>query len=223
MARIGRPAARHRSNRPVATLSAARRLAHGHARPCTLAGPAARWRPGQPGTTMLRALDDLIERRIRDAQREGQFDDLPGAGKPLVIADDPLVPEEVRLAFRVLKNAGFVPAEVAALKDIDLLIAQIVDEAAAHDGDGAVAGDDDEFAAMPGAQRCDRFGAGGPDGRCGQGEARAGGAGEPSGRRAARRLLALTMALERQGINLTTHSALAYRRALIRRLQRGER
>lgn len=125
---------------------------------------------------MLRALDDLIERRIRDAQREGQFDDLPGAGKPLVIADDPLVPEEVRVAFRVLKNAGFVPAEVAALKDIDLLIAQSVDEA-----------------------------------------------GESSGRRAARRLLALTMALERQGIDLTTHGALAYRRALMRKLQRGER
>lgn len=127
---------------------------------------------------MLRALDDLIERRIRDAQREGQFDDLPGAGKPLVIADDPLVPEEVRVAFRVLKNAGFVPTEVAALKDIDLLIAQIVDEAAAQDCDG---------------------------------------------RAAAGRLLALTMALERQGIDLTTHGALAYRRALMRKLQRGER
>lgn len=177
---------------------------------------------------MLRALDDLIERRIRDAQREGQFDDLPGAGKPLVIADDPLVPEEVRVAFRVLKNAGFVPAEVAALKDIDLLIAQIVDEAAAQAGDGVVT-QGDELAAIPGEERCAGITAGGDDDRHGRSEAGTRESGEPidcrapAGRRAARRLLALTMALERQGIDLTTHSALAYRRALMQKLQRGER
>ncbi|HMN82946.1 MAG TPA: DUF1992 domain-containing protein [Burkholderiaceae bacterium] len=163
----------------------------------------------------MRALDDLIERRIRDAQRAGQFDDLPGAGKPLVIADDPLVPEEVRVAFRVLKNAGFVPTEVAALKDIDLLIAQIVDEETAQAGD--------ERAATGGCAPRDEAAGRDDEDRHGGEDPPGADAGEPSGRRAARRLLALTMALERQGIDLTTHSALAYRRALIRKLQRGER
>lgn len=61
---------------------------------------------------MLRALDDLIERRIRQAQEEGQFDDLPGQGRPLALDDDALVPEEVRAAYRVLRNAGLVPPEL---------------------------------------------------------------------------------------------------------------
>lgn len=56
--------------------------------------------------------DALVEERIQDAMRRGEFDDLPGAGKPLELDDDRLVPEEVRAAYRVLKNAGFIPPEV---------------------------------------------------------------------------------------------------------------
>lgn len=59
-----------------------------------------------------RSLDAIVEERIQAAIARGELDDLPGAGKPLVLDDDPLVPAEVRVAYRVLKNAGFVPAEV---------------------------------------------------------------------------------------------------------------
>ncbi len=48
----------------------------------------------------------------------GDLDDLPGAGKPLELDDDALVPEDLRLAYRILKNAGYVPAEVGALNEI---------------------------------------------------------------------------------------------------------
>ena len=49
---------------------------------------------------------------------EGAFDDLPGRGRPLNLDDDALVPAEMRLAYRVLKNSGFLPAEVSLRKEI---------------------------------------------------------------------------------------------------------
>ena len=48
----------------------------------------------------MKFLDALAEDRIREAERAGQFADLPGAGKPLDLDDDRLVPEEVRVAHR---------------------------------------------------------------------------------------------------------------------------
>jgi Domain of unknown function (DUF1992) len=63
-------------------------------------------------------LDFLAERRIAEAVSRGEFDDLPGAGRPLDLTDDVLVPEELRVAYRILKNAGFVPPEVEALNQI---------------------------------------------------------------------------------------------------------
>ena len=56
--------------------------------------------------------DAIIESKIAEAQRAGAFDDLPGAGKPLDLTEDKLVPEDLRMAYRILKNAGFVPAEI---------------------------------------------------------------------------------------------------------------
>lgn len=74
---------------------------------------------------MLKALDDLIETRIRDAQSRGEFDHLPGAGRPLPDEDFAGVPEELRVAVRILKNAGCVPAEVEALRDLDAMVMQL--------------------------------------------------------------------------------------------------
>ena len=44
------------------------------------------------------------EQRILEAQTQGVFDDLPGAGAPLKLDDDAMVPEELRAAYRILKN-----------------------------------------------------------------------------------------------------------------------
>ena len=63
-------------------------------------------------------LDNLVEQRIREAQEKGEFDDLPGAGAPLDLEDDALVPEELRAAYRLLKNAGFLPPELEAHGEI---------------------------------------------------------------------------------------------------------
>ena len=62
--------------------------------------------------SFLCALDAMAEARIEEAMREGAFDDLPGIGRPLALDDDALVPEELRAAYRVLRNAGFVPPEM---------------------------------------------------------------------------------------------------------------
>jgi len=61
-------------------------------------------------------LDFLAEKAIQDAIARGELDALPGAGRPLNLDDDALIPEELRLAYRILKNAGCVPAEVEKLK-----------------------------------------------------------------------------------------------------------
>ena len=70
-------------------------------------------------------LDFLAEKAIQDAIARGELDDLPGAGRPLELDDDALIPEELRLAYRILKNAGYVPAEVQALGEIAQLEALV--------------------------------------------------------------------------------------------------
>jgi len=67
----------------------------------------------------------LAENRIAEAIARGEFDHLPGAGKPLELDDDALVPEEERLALRIMKNAGFVPAEVERFAELQRLLAAL--------------------------------------------------------------------------------------------------
>lgn len=63
----------------------------------------------------------------------GDLASLPGAGRPLELDDDPLVPEDVRMAYRVLKNAGFVPPEVEQLREIAALEDVVLRDADADD------------------------------------------------------------------------------------------
>jgi len=72
---------------------------------------------------LLPAYETLIEQRIREATARGEFDDLPGAGEPMQLDDDLLVPEEVRVAHRILKNAGYVPPEAQQISEVNQLIA----------------------------------------------------------------------------------------------------
>jgi hypothetical protein len=50
--------------------------------------------------------EKIAARCILEAIGHGEFDDLPGKGRPLHLADDTLIPAELRLAFRILRNAG---------------------------------------------------------------------------------------------------------------------
>jgi len=63
-------------------------------------------------------LHRLVEDRIQKAQEEGVFDNLPGKGKPLNLEDDSTIPEDLRLTFKVLKNAHCLPIEMELRQEI---------------------------------------------------------------------------------------------------------
>ena len=69
--------------------------------------------------------DILADQRIASALTRGEFDNLPGAGRPLVFADDLFTTPEQRMANHVLKNAGFTPREVLVRKEIARLRKEI--------------------------------------------------------------------------------------------------
>lgn len=70
-------------------------------------------------------LDQWAERHILDAQNKGDFDNLPGCGEPLTLDDDLHIPPELRVSYRLLKNAGCLPPELEhrreAVELVDLL------------------------------------------------------------------------------------------------------
>ena len=77
-------------------------------------------RPSTP-TGALSFVEALAEQRILEAQRKGEFDDLPGKGKPLEIEDLSQVPEDLRMGYKILKNARVLPPEAELIKDIHIL------------------------------------------------------------------------------------------------------
>ncbi|MDH3760768.1 MAG: DUF1992 domain-containing protein [Gammaproteobacteria bacterium] len=66
-------------------------------------------------------IDTLAEEQILSAIRRGEFDDLPGEGQPLMLDDDSVIPEELRVAYRLLRNAGCLPPELTLRNEIQQL------------------------------------------------------------------------------------------------------
>ena len=66
-------------------------------------------------------IQSIAERRIEESMARGDFDDLPGRGRPLELEDDSHVPPELRMAYKVLRNAGCVPPELAERTEISNL------------------------------------------------------------------------------------------------------
>lgn len=62
-------------------------------------------------------LTQLAEKRIEEARDRGELDNLPGRGRPLPMDDEPLVPEHQRMAYRILKNSGYLPPELEMHKE----------------------------------------------------------------------------------------------------------
>jgi hypothetical protein len=60
----------------------------------------------------------IAERKIMQAMEQGEFERLENAGKPLNLDDDAWVPEDLRIAYRVLKNSGCLPPELELRKEI---------------------------------------------------------------------------------------------------------
>jgi membrane peptidoglycan carboxypeptidase len=80
-------------------------------------------------------IDKLAEQHISEAIKRGELDNLEGSGKPLQLDDDRDVPEHLRAAYRVLKNAGYLPPELElkkVIRDVEQLLAHS-DDAAQQD------------------------------------------------------------------------------------------
>jgi len=80
---------------------------------------------------ILPGYEKIVEQRIKEAMEKGEFDDLPGKGKPLPLEDDSHVPEDLRLAYKLLKNADCLPPELLEKKEIlqmEDMLATIPDE-----------------------------------------------------------------------------------------------
>ena len=60
----------------------------------------------------------IAENRIREAMEQGEFDNLPGAGQPLSLEEYFSTPEDVRMAYSILKSANCRPLEVEMLNEI---------------------------------------------------------------------------------------------------------
>lgn len=79
--------------------------------------------------------DQLAEEKIRVALAKGQLSGLPGEGRPLEFDDDALVPAELRMRNRILRNAGYVPPAILELRELRALC-----EAIATGADGGPSG-----------------------------------------------------------------------------------
>jgi len=67
---------------------------------------------------MIRGFEKIVEERILKAQKKGEFENLIGSGKPLKTNENWYIPEELRLAYKILKNADCVPPEIELKKEI---------------------------------------------------------------------------------------------------------
>ena len=71
-----------------------------------------------PRGNMIPGFDKIVEERIQRALKKGEFDNLPGCGRPLELEDNRHIPEDLRLAHKILKNADCLPPEVELKKQI---------------------------------------------------------------------------------------------------------
>ena len=60
----------------------------------------------------------IAEERIKEAMERGAFDNLPFKGEPIALDSNPYVPEELRMAYRLLKQHGFLPPELELRREI---------------------------------------------------------------------------------------------------------
>ena len=74
----------------------------------------------------LQLLEDHIGQALQASQASGELQDAPSYGKPLTFGDGyDETPAELRMAMKVLKDAGVVPHEVTLMREAAALQAQI--------------------------------------------------------------------------------------------------
>ena len=67
----------------------------------------------------------FVERKLEEAARAGAFDRLPGPGGPIDLTENPYVPADWRLAFKILADHKIVPEFVERRKEIETIRAEV--------------------------------------------------------------------------------------------------
>lgn len=75
-------------------------------------------RPPQKKPNRAEERQALVEQLIQEAMERGEFDNLPGKGKPLRLDDNPYLEPGQELAFGLLKKNGFAPEWIERDKEI---------------------------------------------------------------------------------------------------------
>ena len=86
-------------------------------------------RPAEPCDHVCMAFSRIAENRIKEAMAQGQFENLPGAGQPLNLEEYFGAPEDLRMAFSILRSANCVPTEVELLNEVSRLERAITETA----------------------------------------------------------------------------------------------
>jgi hypothetical protein len=60
----------------------------------------------------------IAEEKIKQAIKDGELDRLPGMGKSIKLDDLSSIPEELRMAYRIMKNAGYTEEETDLRKEL---------------------------------------------------------------------------------------------------------
>jgi DnaJ homolog subfamily C member 28 len=71
----------------------------------------------------LKNWESLVDKKIREAMEQGEFDNLAGKGEPIDLSENPFEDPDWRTAHRLLRNAGFAPSWIEERKDIDAELA----------------------------------------------------------------------------------------------------
>jgi hypothetical protein len=77
------------------------------------------------------ALARIAEQKILQAMEEGSLTSEKWKNKPLPLDDDHFVPDDLKMAYKILKNSGYLPPEIEERKEIkklEDLIARTEDE-----------------------------------------------------------------------------------------------
>src|SRR4051812_5985523 len=67
----------------------------------------------------MKPWESLVDKKIREAMKAGEFDNLKGSGQPIDLSENPFEDPDWRTAHRLLRNADFAAAWIEERKDID--------------------------------------------------------------------------------------------------------
>lgn len=105
----------------------------------------------------MASMEDLVEEKIRRAIESGSFDNLEGKGKPLNLQENPFEPPDMRMANKILKDAGFSPYWMELGKDVDAAIEQFWQDVDKFIAVQRIKGEDDRKKHYHAQKRMDKF------------------------------------------------------------------